>query len=441
MGRDGMISIRIGQGMPFRRTERLVSDVTLNALLVKYERETSVNDEGILSFQHSGFEELELLLSDAWEADRAFTPRQVRSILVRALRDARKAGPLSIEAVTAQAQRLARSQLSKPIQRFTMWTKFRAGQMDIHPGFRLHWDGVQMRSAASLPAFARLDSYVLSGEGRVEPREPVFFGYLIATCDARDEESAVVRMLEAQDLFMALFNMYTTGWQWMIGSDRRPEGKIWHGPYHFVFEEKRFLGRQQIWYEPDYDEDVWRASAPKMNETLKHIPRARKALKALADSPLREVLSRVLRLTQSGMASPDPQHRLLRYWSALEQLYGDPSGREKNYSRIIQRATFADDDKVIERWKLGHISRQRNEYVHAGGGSDDLATMTQYLRMKLARHINHLLFHAPEVASHAHWLEIADLPDDESLLEERKRAIDQRLEFIRDLKGESGKSA
>jgi hypothetical protein len=422
--------------MPFRRTNRLITDAMLNALLVKYESETTLTDEGNLSFQHLDFEELELLLSDAWEADSAFTPRQVRSILDRALRDARKEGPLSIEAVTVQAQRLARDQLAKPMQHFTMWTKFRAEQMDFHPGFRLDWNGVQMRSAASLPAFARLDGYELSGHGSVEPREPVFFGYLIATCDARDEESAVGQMLEAQDLFMACFNMYTTGWQWTIGLDRRPEGKLWHGPFHFVFEKKRFLGVQQVWYEPDYDEDVWRTFAPKMGEILKHIPRTRSALKALADSPLRDVLSRVLRLMQSGMASLDPQYRLLRYWSALEQLYGDPNGRDKNYPRIIQRATFADGDKIIERWKLGHISRQRNEYVHAGGGSDDLATMTQYLRMKLARHVNHLLFHAPEVTSHAHWLEIVDLPDAEHLLEERKKVIDQRLEFIRNRKRE-----
>jgi hypothetical protein len=225
--------------------------------------------------------------------------------------------------------------------------------------------------------------------------------------------------------------MYTTGWQWTFGSDRRPEGKLWHGPFHFVFERKHFLGKQQIWYEPDYDEDVWRTFAPKMSEILKHIARTRSALKALANSPLRDVLSRVLRLMQSGMASLDPQYRLLRYWSALEQLYGDPNGRDKNYPNIIKRATFADSDKMIERWKLGHISRQRNEYVHAGGGSDDLATMTQYLRMKLARHVNHLLFHAPDVTNHAHWLEIVDLPDDEDLLEQRKKFIDRRLEFIR----------
>ena len=83
------------------------------------------------------------------------------------------------------------------------------------------------------------------------------------------------------------------------------------------------------------------------------------------------------------------------------------------------------------RWKLGHISRIRNEYFHVGDNDDDLRVMAQYLRMPLSRHANYLLFHAPQVQSHSHWVEIVDLPDDEAKLPARTAVIDLRMALIR----------
>lgn len=40
------------------------------------------------------------------------------------------------------------------------------------------------------------------------------------------------------------------------------------------------------------------------------------------------------------------------------------------------------------------------------------------------------MLHAPNVCSHAHWLEIVDLPSDEGPLSERKDVIDMHLAII-----------
>jgi hypothetical protein len=140
---------------------------------------------------------------------------------------------------------------------------------------------------------------------------------------------------------------------------------------------------------------------------------------------------RILVLMQNAMHSRDQSYSLLRYWSALEQLYGEPDARKKNYARVIQRACFAENDKLIASWKLRHISRLRNQYVHAGDSDDDLRVMSHYLRNLLSRHVNYLLFHAPDVRTHSQWLEIADLPDEEIQLQARKAVIDQRIAIIR----------
>jgi hypothetical protein len=168
-----------------------------------------------------------------------------------------------------------------------------------------------------------------------------------------------------------------------------------------------------------------------MKEILRLMPRVRRALVALSSHPMREVLTKALRLFQSAMSSRDQSHRLLRYWSVLEQIYGDPNSYEKNYSRIIQRAIFAESDKAVARWKMNHIARLRNEYVHAGDNNDELRTMSQYLRMLLSRHINYLLFNRAGKVSHKQWLEFVDLPDSEEVLSARKDAIDRRIALIR----------
>ncbi len=424
--------------MPIRRQTKLVSDTELAELLKRFETCTSVDAKKTIHFHHLDSDELERILPDAFEADPGLTGRQVRYLVREALWSARKKGPLTIDALLSEARRIAKRQLAQPRRRYAMWTKFRARQMAFSSGFRLIWNGVVLESATHLPRYMAQREYFLNGYGSIDPSRPVFFGHLIARCDARHEENAVAQMLDAIEIFMALFNLYEMYGRWSKGAEQWAEGKLWEGPYHFLFEGRRFLGQEHIWFNPDYDEKAWDIHPIDMKAVLRVIPRVRRGLAVLAKHPLRDVLTKVLRLMQNAMSSRDQSYSLLRYWTALEQLYGDPHSREKNYSRIIQRASFAEPDKQIARWKLRHISRIRNEYVHAGDNADDLRVMAQYLRMLLSRHVNYLLFHAPEVQSHRHWLDIVDLPGDEAVLAARKSVIDMRIALIRQGKEQAG---
>jgi hypothetical protein len=417
--------------MPIRRQDRYISESDLIALFSRFESGTSVDDGGAINFLRLDHDELERILPDAFEADTGFTPRQVRHLLREALWNCRREGRLGVGRFVDEAQRLARARLSQPRQPYALWTKFRATQMAFSQGFTLIWNDVVLESANNLPAYMTRDEYFINGHGRVNPREPVSFGHLLARCEARDEESAVSKMLDAIDIFMALFNMHETWGRRSIGSDNWAEGQLWNGPYQFVFQGERFLGNEHVWYDPDFNEVAWNRFPIDMNAVLRMVPEVQRGLEALSSHPLRELLLKVLRLMQNAMCSRDQAYTLLRYWSALEQLYGDLNTRDRNYNRIVQRATFAESDKQIARWKLGHIARVRNEYVHAGRNDDDLRVMSHYLRTLLTHHINYLMFHAPDVRTHAQWLEIVDLPDDEGMLEARKVNIDRRIAIIR----------
>lgn len=416
--------------MPIRRQPRIVSDQDLAELLSVFEQATEINAKGNIQFNRFDTDELERILPDAFEADPSFSPRQLRYLLRRALWDARKSGPLTADRLLAHATNGARHALAQPLGRYALWTKFRARQMAFTGGFRLNWNGVSLESANRLPHYMRRDEFFLNGHGSIDPQYPVFYGHLIARCSARDEETAAGTMLDAIEIFMAMFNMYETYGRGARGADRWAEAKLWNGPYQFLFRGREFLGDRAFWYEPDFNDEAWGMFPLDMAKVLELVPRVRRALASLADHPMRSVLTATLRLMQNAMESRDQSYSLLRYWSALEQLYGDPGARDKSYPRIIQRASFAEHDQRITRWKLGHISRLRNEYVHARNHGDELRIMAQFLRNLLSRHINFLLFHAPEVRSHSQWLEIVDLPNDEAALKGRKSAIDQRLTII-----------
>jgi hypothetical protein len=376
-------------------------------------------------------DELESILPDAFRADPALTRRQVRLLLRRALRNTRKSGELTPSRLLAEARSLAEEILGQPSLPYTMWTKFRATGMAFHSSFRVVWDEVTLESANDLPGYMVQEDYFLNGHGDISPRQPLFYGHIIARGAARDHEMAAERLMGALDIFMAVFNLTGSLNHRSIGSHLRADGQLWGGPYHFLFQGRRFLGNEQLWFDPEFDEEAWNLSAPRMGAVLQRIPHVRTLLRALATHPMREVLLRVLRLMQEGMRSRDESYTVLRYWSALEQLYGDLDGRTKNYPRIIQRATFANTDKVLARWKLKHIADFRNEYVHAGREDEDLRTMSQHLLRLLARHVHYLLLHTPDVLSHERWLAIVDLPDDEALLEQRREIIAQRIAMMR----------
>lgn len=425
--------------MSVTRTNK-VPDALLRALLADFERSTTVSAGG-LQFNELGFDETFEILPDAFRFRPVVSRRVAIGLLRRALIDCRNAGPITIDALTDRANALDHAARAVPNERYTIWTKFRASNMAHHPGFRLEWQGVRLRSAAQLPARIAQGEYFLNGVGRIYPDRPHGYGHVIMTVDARDERSAVERGLEALQLVMGLANMFENMGRWSHDGHRHwTEGKWWLGPHHFVFRGNRFLGDERIWYNGDYDETAWTTHAPPMRDALHVIPLVRRALHELANHPLRPLLLQAILLLQDGFAARDGSHRLLRYWSALERLYVEESGRGSSNQKVVDRASFAELDPAISRWKLNHAAQLRNNHAHAGGTDDDLQVMGQFLRHLLARHLNHWIFQGRSFANHAQLLAYVDLPGDETALASLRTAIDRRLDLIAQLPAPSAEN-
>lgn len=418
--------------MGIRRQNKRVSDGELNALLASFNDGTKVDADGRIQFKHLDWASLQQVLPDAFDTDKSLTRRESRVLIRTALLECRKSGPVSAALLVAAAQRLVKAELSKHPQRYSMWGKFRAKFMGCHKAFHLAWGDVHLETAYHLPKYMNIDEYFFNGYGRINPQEQSLHGHLIVRCEARTAESAAARMFDAIDLFMAVFNMYEGWGRKRLSPGPWIEGRLLNGPYLFMFRRKDFL-KDTLWFDESFNEEAWNSDVPDMGAVLRLIPFVRRVLMTLANHSSREVLVSVLRLMQSAMSTREQGYRLLRYWSALEQLHGELNPKDRNQARIIKRATFAESDKLVARWKLAHISRVRNDYVHAGVCNDDLRYMSSYLRMLLSRHVDYLLFHAPDIRSHQQWLDVVDLPDDEAALKTRKAAIEKRIELIRRL--------
>lgn len=297
---------------------------------------------------------------------------------------------------------------------------------------KFKWGDVSIRLCGQLPKWLRLAPFYNSSIGAVVPDTPTRSGYIILSCHERKEDDAVDRMLDALNLLMALMNIYQTRGSWTIKSGNNwTAGQLRMGPFQFVFQDRKFLGENRIWYDPNYDEAAWNAQHPSLEKYLQIVPFTRKALSALNSHPLKHVLVPALQISQDAFEASEGNHRLLRFWTALEKIYVEDGARDRSNQKVIDRATFSDTDYHLTRWRLGHISRLRNEHVHARGHGDAFMEQSQVLRDLFTRHILHWIFHGRTFDSHEELLAYVDLPRADEALKRARKLVDRRLALNR----------
>lgn len=416
--------------MKISRRPKLVTDSMLHALLQEFEAGTKPV-EGGLSYKRWDFRDLFEILPDAFTVTPTISRSEAINLFSQALRECRRDCKMNADAIINSATVIQKNALAVPNTAYSLWTKFRATNMVRHKGFKLKWRGVSLRTAAYLPAWLQRDEYFLNGFGRIYPSKPYGYGHVIITCSDRTEDRAVDRMTDALQLILGLLNLYETwGNRNIIAGRIWSEGKLWSGPNHFVFREKDFRGEDRIWYDPNYDEEAWNIHPLSMDRVLGVVPWTRKALAALENHPLSDVLVRSILLLQDGFVTRESSHRLLRFWSALEQIYVEPEDKTRSNEKLIERAIFAESNPELSKWKLEHIARLRNDYVHAGGSNDDLHHMCQFLRELLSRHINHWIHRGHIFRNHNALLQLVRLPSDRAALIEMQEMISRRITYL-----------
>lgn len=417
--------------MAIKRNSKLVPDEQLNAFFRDFESASKVLEDGRLSFPNfPAISHLLEIIPDAFIIKPALQRSAAIQLFRKALYQSRREGVLTAEAVIERAQKIHVNDRAVSFKKFTLWTKIRARRMDEAPNLRFKWGQVSIRTVARLPKWLQLKPFETSDFGQVDPSHPAGSGYVILSCNERLEDDAVGTMLEALHLWMALLNLYDTRGSWTImAGNNWTAGQLRAGPYQFVFKERQFLGKSHIWYDPNYNEKAWNEHLPMFENYVKFALFTRKALSVLTNHPLKHVLVTALQLAQDGFETRDGNHRLLRFWAALEKLYVEDWARDRSNQKVIDRATFADDDYHLTRWQLGHIARLRNEHVHARGHESAFLEQCQVLRDLLTRHLLHWIFSGRDFKNHGDLLAYVDLPRNDQALELLRKSIDRRLKL------------
>jgi len=416
--------------MPIIRNKKLVPDNQLQALFDEFESASTVVENG-LSF-HSIRETayLEEILPDAFTVKPTIPRSAAINIFRKALFKARRDGPLTAQSIIDRAQQINHNDRSVPFNNFALWTKIRSFGMNNHPSLTFKWGDVSIRLVSELPKWLRLEPFKNSELGIIDPNEPKGSGYVILSCQERLEKDAVDKMLSALSLFMSLMNIYETRGSWTIMSGRNwTAGQLRMGPYQFLYKNRKFSGPDRIWYEPSYSEKSWSSQIPGFDKYFKISGLVRKALRALEAHPLKQILTSSLQLAQDAFEARDGNHRLMRFWSALEKIYVEDWARDKSNQKVIERATFADENYKLSEWQLSHIARLRNEHVHSRGHEDMFMEQSQILRSILTRHILHWIFRGSDFKNHESLLAYVDLPREDGALKAMKRIIDRRIKL------------
>jgi hypothetical protein len=402
-----------------------VEDHSLSRILDAINDGTSPVVTGGVQFTDHDCDQYFFLLTDAFKRPSVITRSDLHGIVYRSCIDIRRVNKLiRPDDLLQKVSRYVHELLQQKPVRYSMWTSLRLKEMASNRGFRLTVREVSIEGRAHLPKRMRIDDYFISGIGDIRPNDLPFYGYLVARCEARTEAEAAVKIFEACDTFNAAINLR---WRFTdLLRQRKPEAVLWLGPYQFFFRRSKFLGKEHIWYNGTFNREHWDRFPKDAKMFAQRLPGVRRSLAALETHPFGELLRRCMTLISEGQASDDLSFRLMRYWSALETLFGDKTTVGKASKKLAERATFAEVDPALSVLKLQRLSDLRNRYVHEGTTEGDDTHLMEYLRELLCQHIFYLLHSGQDFSKHAEYLAMADLPGNATDLSARKLAIQRR---------------
>ena len=210
-----------------------------------------------------------------------------------------------------------------------------------------------------------------------------------------------------------------------------PSAKLWIGPYQFFFENRKFIGKDHVWFDQNFDEETWNRFPKAAKEFENQSKGIRRAIRKLTYHSLRPQLESALLLINEGMISDDLAFRLMRFWSAAEALYA-PEEEKTSSKLLISRLTFASKaDDWLDKIKLERCYHLRNQYVHRGSNGDDDTSLVQHLRELILHQVYYYLWQGQDILAQKDLLMMVDTRLNEAEIERRTLAIQRRLNIER----------
>lgn len=401
----------------------------INKIVSELNAGTELNSDGGITFTVDDHDDLFFLLADGIVYPKAITRDDVSEISYRAFIDLRKRGAVEKAKLLSEVSRRIASLEAAPKRKYTMWTKCRLRNMSQIKSVKFKIESVSIRTEYKLPDWLKLKEHFVSGVGRINPNVLPFYGHIIFSVDARNENEASKKIFDAADLFLSAANTSKRSIEFWV--QRTPSAKMWLGPNQFFFENRRYIGNEKVWYNESYNEKTWDRFPMNAQEFVSQAPLIRKILKSLEIHPLGMQIQSALKMINEGMISDDLSFRLMRFWSAAETLY-TLEGERTPIAKLISRLTFASrENEWLDKLKLERCYNIRNMYVHRGSKDSDDSSLVRHMRELLLHQIYYFLWNGDDIITHSDLILMVDLPGSEQALERRSLAIARRLNIGR----------
>lgn len=408
---------------------KLIEPSVRHQLFKAIEEETDLSSDGKVTWSgFRGIDEYISVLRDAFIFPPEISRREGSLIVWRGILNARERGVLSDSSVLEALQRITDDRLADRPRKFSMWSRLSFQMPPTSKDLRFSHEGVAIRLSGQLPRYMTIPSEHFAELSPVSTKDKPGFGYVVAGTRARNALQAADKLFGATEVFQSVFNLALKPWN-LMGSEQKPEAILLTGPYQFLFQGRKSLLPQSMWFNPSYRDEHWKSNRADFEKLREAAPSIRKALAKLETHPLKEPLSTAFLMMNDGMEAADMTRRTLRYWTALERLFQAGEDRA-TYEKIIRRATYLDDPPDLARAKLARLMRIRNRYVHMGHSENEHHQLTQWLASEVRSHLFYLLFNGDDFADHGEFIEMTDLPSGFEALKRRRRAIDRRERMI-----------
>jgi hypothetical protein len=268
-------------------------------------------------------------------------------------------------------------------------------------------------------------------------------GYLSITVESESRSAfeAIDRAFQALNILRGLWTLILTfrSTSFTVGGHgNEPIGILLAGPVHTLHKPDGTNVDESIyWHNPHYHRDA-NVYAPHSWEAAEKLQK--RYMSRMEFLPHKAEIEELLQRYVSALDQTDYDNTFLQLWSLLEYVTGTVGAQ---YEETIRRATwvFSGKSRAMASESLGTLRCHRNQYVHAGKGSESGREIASLMKWFLDPHLVYLVTNRFRVTSVEEYGQILTLPKDIAVMKRKRRRISRAILVRRKWEEESAKPA
>ena len=382
-------------------------------------------DEGFQGFAH---QEYVTVLQSIVDFSSSVPSSVRRGIVYRATFSAAESGKVTANALIREMSKLENEYEKRAKDRFVLATSISV--KDLAALSKTEISGCRITFNRYLPAKFDPAAIADMAEEYIIGNLPTRYSVARVSVQARSEDEAFERALDAVDLLRGVWNLYFNRRSLLRSSSgrRKPVNEILLGPVHTLHRPHgKLVSDRAFWYEEDYVGPVQSQGLANSWPLLKKFER--RIRRKLTQHNYRQDVEDAIRRYGRALDSRDWNTAFLRLWSLLETLTS--TLENDSHKTTVKRALFLQRDRRYHGQVLNHLRNNRNKAVHLGQEAAEVETLLyqvkRYVEALLLFHIFNI-YNFSTIKDSARFL---DLPPDVSELQAVIRTLEEKVRLAK----------